>query len=186
MFTSIKQITFKTILLVTGIVLLNACKKGDTGPQGAPGTANVKYSEWFQPEAYGFTTLYGIRNFSYDKVAPEITQQVLDSGMVLVFGRLLGYNATVWPANQVSQLPISLTYIQAGATNADTWSALTAPQKLTIRFVNDKNYYTTVATTHLFRYIILPGGSKISARRAAPDYRQMSYGELCASLQIPE
>lgn len=186
MFTSTRQTTLKTVMLLAGIAFFTACKKGDTGPQGAPGTANVKYSDWFKPDAYTSTTLFGIKNFTYDKTAPDITQEVLDSGMVIVFGKLLGYNQTIWPTTQVSQLPISLTYVQAGATNTDTWSALTAPQKLTIRFVNDKNGYNAIATAHLFRYVIIPGGSKIAARSSAVNYQQMSYGEICKLLKIAE
>jgi hypothetical protein len=186
MCTAIRQKTFYAAIVLAGIVFFTACKKGEVGPQGAPGTANVKYSDWFQPDAYTATTIFGIKHFTYDKTAPDITQQVLDSGMVVVFGKLLGYNATIWPTTQVSQLPIALTYIQGGATNTDTWSALTTPQKLTIRFINDQNDYNTIATNHQFRYVIVPGGSKISARRASLQYGQMSYSDICKLLQIAE
>lgn len=181
-------------LLIVATIFV-ACKKGDvgpqgpegpTGPQGPQGAPNVKYSAWFTPNAYTLTTLFGIKHFTYDKNVPEITQPILDSGLVIVFGKLLGYNPTIWPTSQVSQLPIALTYVQSGSTMTDTWSALTAPQKLTIRFVNDKNEYNAIATAHQFRYIIVPGGSKISGRSAAGNFEQMSYSEICSLFQIPE
>ncbi len=182
MFISIKQITYKAGMLLLFITFLISCKKGDEGP---PGTANVKYSDWFTPNAYTSATIHGIKHFTYEKDAPEITQFVLDSGVVIVFGKLLGYNTNVWPAGQVSQMPIALTYFQSGSTMTDTWSALTTPQKLKIRFLNDRNEYNVIATTHQFRYVIVPGGTKVSGRRAA-NYQQMSYSEICALLQITE
>jgi len=186
MFKLTRKAIFKTAMLLAGIAFFTACKKGDTGPQGQPGTANVKYSDWFKPDVYASATLYGMKNFTYDKTAPDITQQVLDSGMVIVFGKLLGYNQSIWPTTQVAQMPIALTYVQGGSTQTDMWSALIAPQKVTIRFINDKNYYNALATDHVFRYVIVPGGSKVSARRAAVNYQQMSYSEICNFLQIPE
>jgi len=184
---------FFLVLIVATVFV--ACKKGDVGPQGPEGPAgpqgpqgspNVKYSTWFTPNAYTLTTVFGVKNFTYEKSAPEITQPILDSGLVIVFGKLLGYTPSVWPTNQVSQLPISLTYVQSGSTMTDTWSALTAPQKLTIRFVNDKNDYNVIATAHQFRYVIVPGGVKISGRAAEGNYQQMSYSELCTLFGIPE
>ncbi len=185
----------KYLLVLIVAAAFGACKKGDVGPQGPEGPAgaqgpqgspNVKYSDWFTPNAYTLTTVFGIKHFTYQKTVPEITQPILDSGMVIVFGKLLGYTPSVWPTNQVSQMPIALTYVQSGSTMTDTWSALTAPQKLTIRFVNDKNEYNVIATAHQFRYLIVPGGSKISGRAAGADYQQMSYREICSLFRIPE
>lgn len=175
--------TYLILLLV--IVSFVACKKGENGDQGPPGTANVLYSEWFTPDAYTSTMVFGMRNFTYEKAVPEITTTILDSGMVIVFGKLLGYVPSVWPANQVSQLPISLTYNQGGVTT-DTWSALCSPQKITIRFVNDQNIYLNIATGHLFRYLIVPGGTETSGRRSVTDYQHMSYRDICAMYNIPE
>lgn len=180
-----KQVTPTYAVFICLIVFLMSCKKGEEGPQGPTGTANVNYSDWFAPNPYALNTVFGIKHFTYEKTAPDITQQVLDSGMVLVFGKLLGYNQAIWPATQVAQMPILLTYIQGGSTMTDTWSALATPQKLTIRFVNDKNEYNLISTQHQFRYVIIPGGNKISARRGT-DYRHMNYSEICRLFQIPE
>jgi len=159
--------------------LLASCKKGDVGPQGEPGTANVIYSPWFTPTPYIKDTVFGIWGHNYNKTAPEITQQVIDSGAVFTFAKLLGYNVSIWPANLVSQMPISLTYT-SGQTMTDTWSALVSPGNLKIRMVNDHNYWTSISTAHQFRYIIVPGGH--ATGRSAP----LSYSELCAKYNIPE
>ena len=161
------------------ILMATSCKKGDTGPQGQKGTANVLYSAWFTPDAYKKDTVYSVWGFNYNKAVPAITQPILDSGTVLVFGKLLGYNSLVWPTGQVGQLPINLTY-QQGSVMTDTWSAHATPGNLRIRFINDHNTYTSIATQHQFRYIIIPGGTPTG--RVA----QLSYAELCKQYNIPE
>lgn len=170
----------KLVLLLLTIsssaLLFTSCKKGD---DGEPGTANVKYSEWFTPAPYKKDTIFGIWGFNYIQDAPAITEDILQKGTVLTFGKLLGYNGLIWPANQVGQLPINLTYNQAGVTT-DTWSAGLSPGKIKIRFVNDRNTYTTIATQHQFRYIVIPGG--VTAGRG----QVMSYEEVCKTYNIPE
>ena len=189
----------KTLFIAVPVVLLFSCKKGDTGPAGPTGNANVIYSDWFTPATYIKDTVFGIWGFKYTKAATDITQQVLDSGTVITYAKLLGYNPLIWAAGQVGQLPISLTYVQ-GVTMTDTWSATTTAGNLRIRFVNDKNYYTSVATTHQFRYIIIPANKKatssvrqgaVSGRgqqmeEVANNYQQMSYSEVCQRLGVPE
>ncbi|MET0465377.1 MAG: hypothetical protein ABW007_19605 [Chitinophagaceae bacterium] len=159
---------------------LLSCKKGDTGPEGPPGTANVIYSPWFKPATYRKDTLFGIWGFNYDKAEPAITQAILDSGTVLTFGKLLGYNPTVWPTNRVTQLPILLNYKQSGVTQLDTWSSHLTPGNLRIKFVNDNNEYNVIATQHEFRYVIIPGGQSLTGRV------QLTYEEICRKYGIPE
>jgi hypothetical protein len=161
------------------ILLVTSCKKGDTGPQGAKGTANVMYSAWFTPATYKKDTVFGVWGYNYTLPVAAITQPILDSGTVLTFGKMLGYNALIWPAGQVGQLPITLTYNSAGVTN-DTWTALATLGNLRIRFVNDRNTYNSIANTHQFRYIIIPGGTPTG--RVA----QLSYSALCKQYNIPE
>lgn len=169
-----------SISILVLLITLNSCKKGDTGPQGPVGSANVIYSEWFTAGTWKKDTLFGIYGFNYNKPAADITQQVLDSGVVLVYGKLLGYVTSVWPAAQVGQLPITLNYMQSGKTQTDTWSGFATAGNLRIRFVNNTNEYNVIATNHQFRYIIIPGGKK-GARVA-----QRSYQEICEAYQIPE
>lgn len=172
-----QRLSMLTILCIA--VAITHCKKGDTGPAGPPGTANVIYSEWFTPNVYTKDTVYGVWGFKYNKSAPAITQQLLDSGTVLTFGKLLGYIPSIWPRNVVQQLPITLTYMSGGVTN-DTWTARLSPGNLQIRFVNDRNIYATIANQHQFRYIIIPGGTK-GARVA-----RRTYEEVCREYGIPE
>jgi hypothetical protein len=172
--------TFSLVAILFALVLgLSNCKKGDTGPAGPAGSANVMYSEWFTPATYQKDTVFGVWGFKYNRTAPGITQKVLDSGVVLTFGKLLGYNSLVWPAGNVGQLPVTITYMQGGVTN-DTWSALASVGNLRIRFHNDRNIYTSIATQHQFRYIIVPGG--LPGGRTRP----LTYEEVCRRYNVPE
>ncbi|HVU55262.1 MAG TPA: hypothetical protein VHD83_09415 [Puia sp.] len=177
-----------------------SCKKGD------PGTANVIFSDWFKPDIYTKDTVFGIWGYNYIRSAPDITQQLLDSGTVIVYGKLTGYNSLIWPAGQIAPLPINLTYIQ-GQTMTDTWSGQPSPGKIRIRFVNDKNYWTSISNEHMFRYIVIPGAAKartasttttsgmVASRGKILDattiqnvnshWQHMSYEEVCNELNIP-
>lgn len=174
-----KSVTYHFLVVIAALISFVSCKKGDAGPQGEPGTANVIYSQWFTASPWTKDTVFNVWGFNYKKTIPEITQQVLDSGAVLTFGKLIGYNSLVWPATQVSPLPVNLTY-QSGQIMTDTWSAHASPGNLKIRFVNDKNYYSSIAATHQFRYIIIPGG--IPAGRGLP----LTYEDICKRYSIPE
>lgn len=175
--------------LVLTVVFVCSCKKGDTGPQGPAGpqgsigTANVIYSDWFIPSAYTMSTIFGIKNFDYTRQTPAITQAIIDSGTVLTFGKLSGYNPQVWPAGQISQLPVSLTYVQGNPTT-DTWSAFINVGTLRINFVNNLNIYNAISTQHSFRYIIVPGGAKANGGRRI-GFHSMSYNEVCDLLKVP-
>lgn len=176
---------------------------GATGPQGPTGTANVIYSQWFTPASWIKDTVFDTYGFNYTKATTDITQPVLDSGTVLTFGKLQGYNTAIWPTGQVSQLPIILNYkfSPAGITYTDTWSALATVGKLKIRFVNDQNYYGSIATSHQFRYVVIPGGKKSTVASVTPgavsgrsvdledvrnNYDHMTYSEICNKLRIPQ
>ncbi|GGA89013.1 hypothetical protein [Puia dinghuensis] len=179
---------------------------GPQGPQGPAGTANVIYSQWFTPGSYTKDTIFGEYGFSYTKATTDITQQVLDSGVVLTFGKLDGYNVAIWPSAQVAQLPITVTYRIGSTIYNDTWSALATVGNLKIRFVDDQNYYSSISNKHQFRYVIIPGGMKSTVASVSPglhsgrgtqlssdavsevarNYRQMSYSEICRRLNIPE
>ena len=192
-----------------GTLLLLSCKKGDTGPAGptgATGSANVVYSAWFTPATYVKDTVFGTYGFIYDKATTDITQPILDSGLVLVYGKLDGYNPSVWPTAQVAVLPINITYMIGSTPNIDTWSALATVGNLRIQLQSSLNAYGSISNAHKFRYIVIPGGAKsavasvkpgistangiqldaVNANKVLNSYQQMSYEEVCQRLGIPE
>lgn len=165
---------------------------GATGATGATGTANVIYGEWFTPATYEATTIFGMKHFAHTLTVPEFTQEVLDSGAVLVYAKLQGYNPLIWPHDQVGQLALTITYL-SGSSVYDTWSAFAAEGSLKIDFVNSNNIYTSISNAHQFRYIVIPGGVAASAGGRVAQFdetlarlRAMSYEEAMAVLGIPE
>jgi hypothetical protein len=193
-----KNLSIKTLFQLFFIVVLSflivSCKKGDTGPAGPKGTANVIYSGWFTPATYTKDTVFGNYGFSYNKATTDITQQIVDSGTVITFGKLDGYNPIIWPTNQISQLPISIAYLSGTTSNIDIWSALVTAGNLKIRLVSSTNQYGSISNAHQFRYIIVPGGTKSTVASTklglvngnASKLLQMSYAEICQRLGVPE
>jgi len=153
---------------------------GTTGATGPTGTANVLYSDWVQPTTYVTTTDFGIKHIDATITAAAVTQNILDKGTVIVFGKLNGYNTAIWPTDQVGQLPITLTYIQ-GSTQTDTWAAEAKVGSIQIDFTNSVNYYSSVATAHQFRYVIIPGGVHTLAH-----INIHNYAEVKQALHLPD
>ena len=177
------------ILMIAVIAIMASCsKEGPQGPAGTNGTngvdgnANVKYSDWFTPSPWVATTAYGTKDFAYTKTDAAITQSIIDNGVVLVFGKLAGYNPSIWPSTRVSQLPIVVNYVSSGA-QIDTWSAYLTLGTLTIDFKNNNNYYNNISITNQFRYVIIPSSSHL---RLSKPLQSMTYDEICSLYNIPK
>jgi hypothetical protein len=122
------------------------------------GTANVTYSDWITPSTYKKDTIFGIFHFDANITASKITQTILDKGSVLVYGKLDGYNPAIWPTDQVSPLPILITYMDGTSPNTDTWSDNVTLGNIQIDLTSSLNAYGSISNAHQFRYIIIPGG----------------------------
>lgn len=146
---------------------------GAAGATGATGTANVIYSDWIKPATYTKTVVFGLNNLNYDITTPQVTQAILDKGTVLVYARLNGYVPSIWPTDQVSVLPIALNYLSGTTSEIDTWSARVTLGKIQINFVNNNNLYSSLATTHSFRYVIIPGGVHTTATVNLKNYNEV-------------
>ncbi len=196
----------RAVLILFVSYAIISCQKGATGPAGPAGSTNVVYSDWFTPGSYTKDTVFGTWGFNYTKAVTEITQQVIDSGAVITFGKLDGYVTSIWPTNQVAPLPILITYMDGASPNIDTWSAYLTPGNLRINLVSSLNAYGSISNAHQFRYVIIPsGGTKNDAsvqpglangsgkqpdagqlQTVVQNYKQMSYAEICQRLGIPE
>src|ERR1044072_373500 len=94
---------FLPVILVLGLLQFSCSKEGPAGPQGAAGpqgpagaagsagpagSANVIYSTWFLTGSAGWDTVgantsrYGAYAI-YDKGVADVTQAVIDNGIVL-------------------------------------------------------------------------------------------------------
>ncbi len=148
---------------------------GDDGDDGQDGNANVISSDWFTPSSYTLSTGFGgINLLEHDQAASEITQEIIDSGVVLAYGKLNGYNPTIWPTDVAALMPIVLTY--DSPAEIDTWTVILSAGNITIRFINNNNRYTSLNTANSFRYVVVP--ESVSAKNVGLDYEKMSYEEV--------
>jgi len=154
---------------------------GAIGATGATGTANVIYSDWITPSSYTKDTVFSTYHFYADIPASKITQSILDNGTVLVFGKLDGYIASVWPTAQVSVLPITVTYQLSGGIYTDSWSSLVTLGNVRIDFVDNQNYYSSISNAHQFRYVIIPGGV-----HTLGSINPKNYNQVKQALHLPD
>ncbi|MES1214140.1 MAG: hypothetical protein ABUT20_01385 [Bacteroidota bacterium] len=165
---------------------------GATGPQGPAGTANVIYSNWFTndefSQGWADSTIYSTLTTDPEniiraiKYAPDITDGILDSGLVLSYVRSV---------SQISPqlLPWNFSFDDGGG--------LAYYQMNLVPQVGGILYYMTNQTTHSisvtsfapgsgfsYRYIIIPGGVLATGRRMNP--KAMSYSEVCKTYNIPQ
>lgn len=145
--------------------------KGDTGAKGDKGdagTANVIYSPWLSFPAITVNTAT-VKAFTFD--APQITQEVIDKGTILVYGKPAS-GTTIQP------LPYVSYWVENGSVVGMIDNSINfEPQKFTfsrvfmgdiktvpIRFAN-----STSSFFDKIRYVIIPGGVP-TGRQAAVDY----------------
>jgi hypothetical protein len=192
-----QKLSFLIYLLVTSMFIAS-CEPGDgdpgpigpkgdpgpegpEGPQGETGSANVIYSDWFIPDTYetrdGFS---GLRQLYYDKAAPQIDLDILDMGVIQVYAKLNGYASSFDMNNKVIQLPYVVIYSPT-TTEADQWGYRATEGNLRITFENNRNSYTSIATTHEFRYVIIPGAMNTNSAINFADYE-----EVMKAFNIPD
>ncbi|WP_299259315.1 collagen-like protein [uncultured Aquimarina sp.] len=141
---------------------------GTDGTDGETGTANVIYSDWIDSEFEEDIT-DGFDSFSIS--APELTQELIESGTLLVYGRI--DNGTVYQLPLVLYGFINESYfvriIEPGAFSLGVEGV--ASNNIGAPFFND-----------VFRYIIIPGG--LAAGKSTVDYQNMSYEEIVEHFNI--
>ena len=71
---------------------------GAPGPQGPTGTANVIYSPWKRAAAtWNNITKDGTTSKSSFTLAPEVTQSVIDSALIMVYARFVSSSKFMFP-----------------------------------------------------------------------------------------
>ena len=172
---------FAMLAVMSAVIFMDACKgeKGDVGPAGAAGvagptgangavgaagpagTANVIYSPWTVITIGGSSA-----PFTLEVAAPQITQDILDKGVVLCFFRNVS-------TLEVFPLPYSFP---TSATATQEGYASYAVGKIKLR--------SNIALSSVgFRYVIIPGGVP-SGRMAS--LKSMSYEEIKALYNLPD
>lgn len=92
-------------------------EQGPTGPQGEQGetgAANVMYSDWITVPGSAWNPSSGIstRIRTATISAPEITQEYLDTGVILVYGKKIIWE-TIMPNFYLGRMVVHLSFWQA-------------------------------------------------------------------------
>lgn len=112
---------------------------GNDGKDGKNGNANVYSSEWFVISPWAGTT----KNFYFIKTAPEVTQGIIDSGVVLAYTKLSGGGGKVRPLPAI---------IGSGVTEYNFNFNL--PEVGKIEFTC--NLDGSISNSSVFRYVVIP------------------------------
>lgn len=146
---------------------------GQAGVAGATGTANVIYSAWITAPAAVAETIDGTSGMSTSINAPELSEDILAKGTILVY---VSYGAGTFT--------VPYTSLAGGTANTIT-SFATAKKIKLFRFTHSGVGTVGLPTTLSWRYILIPGGVAAATSKAAKlDYSKMSYNEVCAHFNI--
>lgn len=150
-------------------------ENGLNGTNGEPGTANVIYSSWLNRPDGVEGTIDGTTGMIYSYSVPQITNEILNSGAILVY--LQFGSGEIFP----------LAYTSRAGGIVNTVEAIPSVGNLKIlRYRHDGvTPAIQLGTTVRIRYIIIPGGAPVPVARQI-NYRERSYEEVCESLGIPK
>lgn len=126
---------------------------GPTGPAGAAGTANVKYSGWNYATNFRDTTADNSALKAADLAAPALTNAVLSGGLVQVYFTFGG---------GVYTLPY--TSYAGGKLNTISYFPRLGHFIIT-RFTADNSNSVPLSAVLQYRYIIIPGGVAVAAAK---------------------
>lgn len=147
---------------------------GQDGAQGTTGTANVIYSEWITAD-FGETPI--TEEFASDDIdIPELTDEIKNSGLLIIYGRkLLGttFQYYTLPFHEYSQEQYFFHRFNNHSSSL----------KIVIQSIYEGHIVAPYLTE--FRYVIVPGGIPSSGKTAL-DFSNMSYQEICSHLNISE
>lgn len=182
--------TFKILLTIAIVAFFNSCTPDDgadgtngidgingtngvDGQTGATGTANVIYSNWINAPAAIAETIDATTGVSTTIDAPELSQDILNKGTILVY-MSFGSNAYTLP------------YTSTAGGNANTITAISSLQKIKFfRFTHNGVGTTNIPTSLIWRYILIPGGVQATTGKVVKlDYTKMSYAEICNRFNI--
>ena len=175
---------FKTILTLFSIAIFAvSCSSDDgvdgtngtNGVDGKPGTANVIYSAWLTAPTAVAETVDGTAGMSTTINAPELSEDILSKGTVLVY---VSFGSGTY----------AVPYTSTAGGFANTITAISTLKKIKLfRFRHDGGGTVNLPTTLSWRYILIPGGVAAATSKAVKtDYSKMSYEEVCAHFNIQQ
>lgn len=144
---------------------------GTNGEDGEDGNANVITSDWFGPDGQTFISNGYTSYAEFNANAPEITSDIYNSGVVLVYAKFNNFVPEVWPTGTITPLPVTIS----GGTTDHIFTYYPELSNIKIRLRREGPEPTwTISSTALFRYIIIPS----STTKTSLDYSKMSYEEV--------
>lgn len=189
-----KRFKFLSLIILVSIFSINCSKEGPAGPNGPAGpagpqgvagpigTANVIFSPWFTSVTAWTNPGLSSSDYSFDRVAPGVTQAIIDNGVVLSYAKLSNDGSVV------RTLPST-----AFNSNGFHFFNYLIPAAGSIRYTYVYTDQPDIPTiTSQFRYVIIPGG--IAGGRIANGSAQslslaqlkaMSYDEILKLFNIP-
>lgn len=131
---------------------------GTDGQDGAVGTANVIYSPLITIDQFDWDVFSGGALWVYQIPAPELTQDIFDKGIVLV------YRYSAGDGGRYEPLPV------------DTYEFIIRLNKVEIRRKQESEPYSSISDQE-FRYMLIPGAVSTSGKSSI-DYKKMTYEEV--------
>ena len=147
---------------------------GEDGQDGATGTANVIYSDWIPS---GFPAVINDTFDQWHMLAPDLTQEIHDTGVVLVYARVSG--AFIFQLPNTFYAGSYEHYAVRLFDNFDTQIAIR------LSSIDGSDIGTPLLNGH-FRYVLIPGGVLASGKTTALNYKKMSYAEIAERFNIPD
>ncbi|NHF60300.1 collagen-like protein [Flavobacteriaceae bacterium TP-CH-4] len=160
---------------------------GPQGEQGETGTANVIYSGWIDSELAN-NVISTSASFSID--APLMTQGIIDTGVILVFGKSKPNPVT----NDTDVYGIPIVF-GAALQQSHYFRAETAGQLDIVVAANEEGEPVGVPFFGEYRYILIPGGQStggnsgsdtLGNKTSHTDLSKMSYRDILEQFNIPE
>jgi len=148
---------------------------GQAGAPEATATANVIYSAWLTAPVAAVESVDGTSGMSTSLVAPELTEDILSKGTVLVY---VSFGSGSF----------SLPYTSTAGGFVNTITAISSLKKIKLfRFRHDQAATVNIPTSLSWRYILIPGGvAAATSKTTKLDYSKMSYQEVCAHFNIQQ
>jgi len=167
-----------TIFLLAIFAISCSSDDGTDGQAGTPeatGTANVIYSAWLTAPVAAVESVDGTSGMSTSLVAPELTEDILSEGTVLVY---VSFGSGTF----------SLPYTSTAGGFVNTITAIPSLKKIKLfRFRHDQAATVNIPTSLSWKYILIPGGvAAATSKTAKLDYSKMSYQEVCAHFNIQQ
>ncbi len=150
---------------------------GTDGTDGADGNANVIYSDWITVEPSAWAPPLGTATSLHNTtiMAPELTQEDLDTSVILVYLNLV----FIGGANAVAPLPWNDERAEFAISRLAIGEII-----LKLRSLDGEAFIVNPPIAFEFRYVIIPGGNPTSGKSPYPDFTKMTYNEVVAYFNI--